>query len=142
MHERRIMKTPELTIPVSDFNILKSLGAFCLLQKPDSSFCKEIDMDVSVKIKILSDQDYYEEDAMHPTEIAFFDIQYIRTTRVKGIVKPEWSIMYGPQNIPQYLRQNSKETIDTIVNIVCLNPISYDLKQLRKEYRNPTSYGR
>jgi hypothetical protein len=142
MHERWKMKTPELSIPESDFNVLKSLGAFCLLQNPESKFCKEIDIDSSVKVKILADEDFFDEPQGEPTDIAFFDIQYIRTTRIKNIIKPEWKIMYGPQNIPQYLRYNPKESINSVVNIVYLDPISYDLKQLRKEYRDPSIYGR
>ena len=141
------MKSSDLGVPESHYKILKTMGNFCILLDPKSERAKKYSVESSIKLDVYADHDYAEDDdddeQIKPIGSHFYDIFYLREVRAKHVLKKEWEIMYGPQDLEAFLHMFKKRewNRDTVIKICHFQPVKYDLRELKREY-NPTKYGR
>ena len=130
-------------VPERDYSILSTLDSFCLLAEVEDELAQDTTIDTVLDFKVLRDEDYYmdNEDAQ-PIGERYYDIKYIRETRLKNVIASEWSLMYGPRSLKTYFKYFPEANPDSHVKVFLIESLKYDLKQLNRQYTNPTKFGR
>jgi hypothetical protein len=139
----------DFTVPKTEYDYIDVLPVFCLVLNPEAGFAKSTNLTSSFKLNVFSDDDFLndctEEKNILTSE--YYDVIYLRDTRLRNITKKEWDTNYGAKNVSQYknlhhLKNKKRILDDEIVKVICLKKISYDLNDLNHGYKNPKKYGR
>jgi len=135
----------ELPVPESDYQIFGRYKVFCILADPENPFCKTTQLETSIQLQVYEDENFFERE-VEPNQpvksTQFYDVRYIRDTRLKDILRPEWQLMWGPQDIETFLEVHPKIKPSTPVKVFCLEKVKHDLRQLNRQYLNPSKFGR
>ena len=131
-----------LRIPVSDYELLKQVSLFCIIQDPESEFSKQTSLETLLKLSIQDDEDWFEDEEAPEVYQKFYDVNYVRECRLRHVMPQEWKLMYGPRSMTTFQAYNHIDDINKPVKLYCFQRIEHDLKQLRQEYLDPVKYGR
>ena len=140
------MDCKELYVPIGHLKVMSGTKGFCLLLDPSDPE-NNVSLDTLYKIYGIADgvPIEIEEDGEPKLPIigaGNFDVKYIRETRVKDIAKVEWERNYGWMTTKQLLEHDPSKSLDSAIKICYLTPVKHDLQSLRRQYRNPSRYGR
>jgi len=126
-----------LPVPYSQVEALTG-NKYSILIANEDSVLFDSSVLTLVKAVVYDDVYYDQEDELDPQKQMFsfnMDIRYIRETRLQDVVKGEWEMSCGPADIEEFLKHYEDVNPYSIVKVLALQPVSYDLRALRKSFR-------
>lgn len=126
-----------LPVPYSQVEVFTE-NKYSILITGEESVLFNSSVSTLVKAVVYDDAYYDAEDELDPDKQMFsfnMDIRYIRETRLQDVVAGEWEMSCGPDSLEEFLDHYDDTNPSTIVKVLALQPVNYDLKSLRKSLR-------